>query len=165
MKKTGKINFLEIYNKTRNEEDGGDGGETGEDTGGPANTTDNIAGYLTPYAFGKLSNKSLEKSGYKVAKRKKKKTNEVTLKEASYNEYKKDPSLKPHQKVSLSIKTIDRKAIEILRILNQNVKLKNELGIEYDELWKSSKDRAVKLLKRLELVTDKLKDLIPDEKK
>jgi len=143
-----------------------------------ANVTSNLDGGQgpprTPYAFSKnkdeddLDTKGSKNMGYTKAK----KTNkhrialealetklENQINEISYKEFKKDDSRKQYQKVNDSIKKMNRMMYEMERVVNQNIKLKNEAGVNNGQYWKSTQKRLVKISERLKLVSNKIKEL------
>ena len=143
-----------------------------------ANVTSNLDGGegppRTPYAFSKnkdeddLDTKGSKNMGYAKAK----KTNkhrialealetklENQINEISYKEFKKDESRKQYQKVNDSIKKMNRMMYEMERVVNQNIKLKNEAGVNNGQYWKSTQKRLVKISERLKLVSNKIKEL------
>jgi hypothetical protein len=122
--------------------------------------------YDTPNAFGKASDDTVEILGYKKVKDKhrnestfKKFSAEMFLGEASYHAYKKDPTATPKQKVNQSITEIHRKLREIEKVVNHNVRLKQESGVNNSQYWKSSRENLTKISERLLRVSKQLKEL------
>ena len=115
--------------------------------------------YNTKYAFGDLDDEDVEKSGYKKVKESKFKTlaKASFLNEVSYNEYKKDPDLSAKQKVNKSIKEVSSKLFRIERIINQNIKLKTEEGIDNKQYWKSTRKNLYKISERMMRIGEKLR--------
>ena len=115
--------------------------------------------YNTKYAFGDLDDEDIEKSGYKKVKESKFKTMAKAsfLNEVSYNEYKKNPELSAKQKVNKSIKEVSSKLFRIERIINQNIKLKNEEGIDNKQYWKSTRNNLYKISERMMRIGEKLR--------
>ncbi|NBW58563.1 hypothetical protein EBR43_12480, partial [bacterium] len=116
--------------------------------------------------FGKVSNDTVEILGYKKVKdtRRNESTyrkisEEMFLSEASYHTYKKDPTSTPKQKVNQSITEIHRKLREIEKVVNHNVRLKQEAGIDNSQYWKSSRENLTKISERLLRVSKQLKEL------
>jgi len=144
-----------------------------------ANVTGNMDGGAgppkTPNAFAKsededdLDTDHIEVLGYKKAKKSKMNTESKTMKkledrleriiEATYRDYKKDDSMKAHQKVNKSIKEINRMMYEVEKIVNQNTKLKNEMGVSNEQYWKSTQKRFGKISERMLKVARSLKEL------
>jgi len=127
-----------------------------------ANTTADAGGeYNTKYAFGKKKKKDLTKGlmGYKpVSESKFMKMAKLTmLNEASYKDYKNDESLSSKQKVNKAIKEVNGKLFRIERIINQNIKLKSETGIDETKYWKSTRENLEKISAKMERLSEKLR--------
>jgi len=153
--------------------------EEEEETKDEANVTGNLDGGAgppkTPYAFAKseddLDNDHIEVFGYKKSKKTNKNIKKMesvesklekkleSLIEASYRDYKRDDSMKAHQKVNTSIKEINRLMWEITKIVNQNSKLKTEMGVHNGQYWKSTQRRFGKISERMLKVARQLKEL------
>ena len=144
-----------------------------------ANVTGNMDGGAglpnSPNAFAKskdeddLDTDHIEVLGYKKAKKSKINTESKTMKkledkleriiEATYRDYKNDDSMKAHQKVNKSIKEINRMMYEVEKIVNQNTKLKSEMGVSNEQYWKSTQKRFTKISERMLKVARNLKEL------
>ena len=126
-------------------------------------------GYETPNAFGELGDDTIEMLGYKKVKKVKKNevkesdfmkfSKELYLNEISYNEYRKDPIASPKSKINNSINFINRGLKEIEKVVNQNVRLKQEIGVDNGIYWKSSRENLTKISERLLRVSKQLKEL------
>ena len=143
------------------------------------NVTSNMDGGAgppkTPNAFSKskdeddLDTDHIEVLGYKKAKKSKINTESKAMKEledkleqlieATYKDYKNDDSMKAHQKVNKSIKEINRLMWEVEKIVNQNTKLKTEMGVHNGQYWKSTQKRFGKISERMLKVARNLKEL------
>ena len=149
-----------------------------EDTTDEVNVTGNLDGGAgppkTPHAFAKdedsMDNDHIEVFGYKKAKKSNNNTKKLEsvskiedklekIVEASYRDYKRDDSMKAHQKVNTSIKEIYRLMWEITKIVNQNSKLKTETGVHTGQYWKSTQKRFGKISERMLRVARQLKEL------
>lgn len=151
--------------------------EEGEGAGSVGNTTANIDGYQTPNAFAdeddieKRTKDNIDQYGYGMVDKKKKKKNFVSekkstykdimesLHEISYKSYKKDESRPMSRKINDSIKEIDQSLRVIERSVNHAAKLKTEMGVDNRNLWKSSKNRIVKIHDKLVRIGKKLNEL------
>ncbi len=134
-------------------------------------TSGSAGGYETPNAFGKLSDDNIEMLGYKKVKKVQKESvknkesqfmsmsKEMFLNEISYGQYKKDPIASPKQKINYSINFINRGLREIEKVVNQNVRLKQEMKIENGAYLKSSRENLIKISERLARVSKQLKEL------
>ena len=132
-------------------------------------TSAGAGGYETPNAFGELGDDTIEMLGYKKVKKIKKNevkesdfmkfSKELYLNEISYNEYRKDPIASPKSKINNSINFINRGLKEIEKVVNQNVRLKQEIGVDNGIYWKSSRENLTKISERLLRVSKQLKEL------
>jgi len=115
--------------------------------------------YNSKYAFGDLDDEDVEKSGYKKVKesRFRKMAKATFLKEISYKDYKKNPELSSRQKVNKSIKEVASKLYKIERLINQNIKLKTEEGIDNKQYWKSTRKNLYKISERMMRIGEKLR--------
>jgi chaperonin cofactor prefoldin len=125
-------------------------------------------GYQTPYAFGNLSDDDIETLGYKKVKKVKKESKDsdfvklskaLHLNEISYHAYKKDTTTTPKHKINTSINHINKGLREIEKIVNRNVRLKQETGVNNTMYWKSSRENLTKIRERLNRVSKQLKEL------
>lgn len=142
-----------------------------------ANVTGNMDGgagpIKTPAAFAKsededdLDTDHIEVLGYKKSKKSKQNFESVknletkleNLIEATYRAYKKDESMSSKKKVNLAIKEINRKLYEVEKLVNQNTKLKTEMGIDQSQFWESTKVRFGKISERMLKISRKIKEL------
>ena len=118
--------------------------------------------YDTPNAFSKDEedeNDNAEKAGYKKVKESKFKqfAKASFLNEVSYKEYKKNPDMTAKQKVNQSIKEVSSKLFKIERLINQNIKLKTEEGIDGKQYWKSTRSSLYKISERMMRISEKLR--------
>jgi hypothetical protein len=129
-------------------------------------------GYETPNAFGSADDDTIEMLGYKKVKKVKKEikapvkesdfmrlSKQLHINEISYNEYKKDPIASPKQKINTSVNFINKGLKEIEKVVNQNVRLKQEMGVDNGVYWKSSRENLTKISERLLRVSRQLKEL------
>lgn len=143
------------------------------------NVTGNVAGYDTPRAFGsnKRGEDAMKRMGYKTVKDTdkyfvpmeskmsdyKKMMSEmyrVNINEgASYHEYKNDESASPKQKVNKSIAEINKRLMEVEKIISHNIRLKTESGVNSNQFWKRSANTFMKISERLNRINNKLKEL------
>ena len=144
-----------------------------EDMVDEMSTSAGAGGYETPNAFGELGDDTIEMLGYKKVKKKaktesktvkkesqfKKMSSELFLNEIAYNDYKKDPIASPKQKINQSINFINRGLKEIEKVVNHNVRLKQEIGVDNSVYWKSSRENLTKISERLLRVSKQLKEL------
>ena len=137
-------------------------------------TTASVPGYQTPYAF---HDQEDEKKGSGKKKQKdnattatdfelvkdsiyKKMMNQmVGLNETSYREFKQDPTSTPQQKVNRGIMEVNKMLAEIEKIVNNNLRLKTEMGVQSDHFWKATGKRFSKINERMIRIANRLKEL------
>ena len=130
-----------------------------------ANVTANLDGgegpVQTPGAFGDVEDETTEQCGYKKVKEStfKSMSKSLNLSEASYKDYKRDDTMSNKHKVNEAIKSINRKLFEIERLVNQNVKLKQEMSVDNTQHWKATKMRLGRISERILVVAKKCRDL------
>jgi len=145
-----------------------------EETNVTANLDGGAGPPKTPKAFTKDKDEDdmvgdhIEVLGYKKSKESKMNSKKLEsleaklenkINEISYKEYKKDDNLKQHQKINHSIKEINSMMFKLERIVNQNAKLKTEVGVESAKYWKSTQTRFGKISERMLNVARKIKEL------
>jgi len=139
-----------------------------------ANVTGNIDGGegppKTPHIFGK---KEDEKDNAEVFDYKKSPTSDKhfesaykkmmatmeDLNEISYRDYKKDPTSTPQQKVNRGIMEVNRMLASMEKIVNNNLRLKTEMGVQSGHFWKATGNRFAKINERMLRVAHRLKEL------
>ena len=114
----------------------------------------------TPYAFGDMDDEDVEKAGYKKVKQESMFMKmSKQLHEVSYRDYKKDPTSTPQQKVNRGIMQINKMLGEMEKVVNNNIKLKTEMGVQSNHFWKSTGKRFSKINERMIRIANKLKEL------
>lgn len=116
---------------------------------------ENITGggeaYDTPKAFKKKKKKDIEESTFiKMSKL-------MNLSEINYKEYRNDESLNSKQKVNKAIREVNSRLFKIERMVNQNIKLKTEDGIDETKYWKSTRLNLQKISNRMVEIAQKLR--------
>ena len=81
------------------------------------------------------------------------------LNEVSYRDYKKDPTSTPQQKVNRGIIQINKMLGEMERVVNNNIKLKTEMGVQSNHFWKSTGKRFRKINERMIRIANRLREL------
>ena len=139
------------------------------------NSTASAGGeYMTPYAFGKADDDVVEPAGMKKVK----KTNKIfkpmeskstykkmmaemygVVNEVSYRDYKKDPTSTPQQKVNRGINEVNKMLAEMEKIVQNNLRLKTEMGVQSNHFWKSTGRRFAKINERMTRISNRLKEL------
>jgi len=92
-----------------------------------------------------------------TAKRELSKKNE-SLQENRYNQFKMQEGT-PSQKIGKAIREINRQISEVDRVLRMNERLKNESGINGDQLWKSTARGLTKLESRMNTLSARIRNL------
>jgi len=138
-------------------------------------TTAGVPGYQTPYAFGDAEEDTYSQGGMKRVK----KTNKIFKpmeqrssykkmmsemygiqnEAVSYRQYKKDESATPSQKVNKGIMEVNRMLAEIEKVVHNNLRLKNEMGVDSASFWKQTSGRINKINERIVRISNKLKEL------
>ena len=142
-----------------------------------ASATGNIDGGegppKTPYAFGDESEESENKkkknattaTGYEMVndslykKMMKMTMSSGLMSETSYREYKKDPTSTPQQKVNRGIMEVNKMLGQMEKIVNNNLRLKTEMGVQSDHFWKATGRRFSKINERMIRIANRLKEL------
>jgi hypothetical protein len=134
------------------------------------NVTGAVAGFETPNAFSDGSKKSKKKqddnaetsTGFKKVKESTymKMIKKMSgLNETSYREYKKDPTSTPQQKVNRGINEVNKMLGNMEKIVNNNLRLKTEMGVQSNHFWKSTGKRFAKINERMTRIANRLKEL------
>ena len=144
--------------------------DTNEEELDEMSVTGDVAGFETPNAFSDGSAKSKKKQkdniessdGYKKVKESTfmsmiKKMNGIN--ETSYREYKKDPTSTPQQKVNRGINEVNKMLGNMEKIVNNNLRLKTEMGVQSNHFWKSTGKRFAKINERMTRIANRLKEL------
>ena len=116
------------------------------------NITGGGEAYDTPKAFKKKKKKEVKESAFmKMSKIMQQ------LDEVNYKEYRNDESLNSKQKVNKAIREVNSKLFKIERMVNQNIKLKTEDGIDSTKYWKSTRLNLRKISNRMTEIAEKLR--------
>lgn len=132
-------------------------------------TTGGVAAYSTPRAFNPdkdaEGSASIETDGKgtayteKPSKKKPKSFDVITISEASYKEFKSDPSGNSVQKVNRAINEINRRLREVNKMLNHSIKLKTEANVTSNLYWNKTLKNITKIDEQLVIISNKLKKL------
>ena len=90
---------------------------------------------------------SANRVGVSQAKQVDKKIESVT--EGKYHDYRNDDSLSPKQKIGYSMREVRDKLNELDKLVNMNVRLKNEIGVDSKTYWKNTHGAMKKISERL----------------
>ena len=104
--------------------------------------------YSTPHAFsgkGKDRRNSVASgSGYE------------NVNEGRYHQYRNDDSLTAKQKIGISMREVRDKLNELSKLIDMNVKLKNELNVDSRSYWKNTHKAMTKISERLVKLANKV---------
>ena len=119
-----------------------------------ASTSGATPGYNTPNAFS--DNSSNDKK-----KKKKMATNSTTytVVEGKYHNYRNDESMTPKQKIGKSMREVKNSLNELSKLIDMNVKLKNELNVDSQSYWKNTHKALHKISERLVKLANKVGQL------
>ena len=81
------------------------------------------------------------------------------LESVSYRDFKKDPTSTPQQKVNKGIAEVNRMLGEMEKIVNNNLRLKQETGVDSSHFWKTTGTRFAKINERMTRISNRLKEL------
>ena len=81
------------------------------------------------------------------------------LNETSYRDYKKDPTSTPQQKVNRGIAEVNKMLGAMEKIVNNNLRLKTEMGVQSNHFWKSTGNRFARINERMTRISNRLKEL------
>jgi len=85
--------------------------------------------------------------------------NSGLMNESSYREYKQDPTSTPQQKVNRGIAEVNKMLGLMEKIVNNNLRLKTEMGVKSNHFWKSTGNRFAKINERMIRIANRLKEL------
>ena len=122
---------------------------------GEASTSSATPGYQTPFAF-------TGKSAKGKKKKKKISTNSTgydVVKEGKYHNYRNDESMTPKQKIGKSMREVRNSLTELNKLIDMNVKLKNELNVNSQSYWKNTHKALNKISERLVKLANKVGQL------
>ena len=79
--------------------------------------------------------------------------------EGRYHQYRNDDSLTAKQKIGLSMREVRDKLTELSKLIDMNVKLKNELNVDSRTYWKNTHKALSKISERLVRLANKVGQL------
>lgn len=137
-----------------------------------ATTTDGAGGFLTPMAFRGNSAASIAKNkrtatdntGYELTARGKKDADSSaskleTVSENKYYAYRNDTTKTPRRKIAEAISQLNKNLCEVERVLKMNTRLKNESGINSEQLWKRTQQGLIKLEAKLLGIATRIREI------
>ena len=139
-----------------------------------ANSTASVGGsYMTPHAFGGSNKKGKKKgkagytgghddptdgTGHFIADDPKLRKESV-VNEGRYHAWRNDDSKTPKQKIGMAMRETRDNLTELERMVNYNVKLKNELKVDSRDYWKNTHKALSKISERLVRLANKVGQL------
>ena len=140
-----------------------------------ANSTASVGGsYNTPHAFGGSNKKGKKKgkagytgghddptdgTGHFIANNPKLRKTESVVNEGRYHAWRNDDSKTPKQKIGMAMRETRDNLTELERMVNYNVKLKNELKVDSRDYWKNTHKALSKISERLVRLANKVGQL------
>ena len=82
-----------------------------------------------------------------------------SINEGKYHEYRNDDTLSPKQKIGYSMREVRDKLNELDKLVNMNVRLKNEIGVDSKTYWKNTHGAMKKISERLVKLANKVGQL------
>ena len=82
-----------------------------------------------------------------------------SINEGKYHEYRNDDSLSPKQKIGYSMREVRDKLNELDKLVKMNVRLKNEVGVNSTDYWKNTHNAMKKISERLVKLANKVGQL------
>tara|TARA_R110002050_G_scaffold84661_3_gene180797 strand:+ start:1705 stop:2262 length:558 start_codon:yes stop_codon:yes gene_type:complete len=122
-------------------------------------TTGGVAGFETPNAFSEDEEEEETTEVHFESLYKKMMKQTTGLNETSYRDYKKDPTSTPQQKVNRGINEVNKMLGNMEKIVNNNLRLKTEMGVQSNHFWKSTGSRFAKINERMVRIANRLKEL------
>jgi hypothetical protein len=78
------------------------------------------------------------------------------VKEGRYHQYRNDDTLTAKQKIGISMREVRDKLTELSKLIDMNVKLKNELSVDSRSYWKNTHKAMSKISERLVKLANKV---------
>ena len=130
------------------------------------NTTGNIEGFQTPYAFSDKDEDEHEKDIKSTAEvfdyesTENKKTNTIKINEAKslFHVFRDHPDLRPEQKVGVAIREINKLMTEVEKLIRISARYKSEAKISNQKMWKTTNRYLQKLDERLKKISQRIKE-------
>jgi hypothetical protein len=92
----------------------------------------------------------------KIAQGMKDKPKGESVNEGKYHDYRNDESLTPRQKIGHSMREIRNTLSELNKMIDMNVRLKNELNVDSRSYWKNTHKALSKISERLVKLANKV---------
>ena len=82
-----------------------------------------------------------------------------SVNEGKYHDYRNDESMTPKQKIGQSMREVRNALSELSKLIDMNVKLKNELNVDSQSYWKNTHKALHKISERLVKLANKVGQL------
>ena len=131
------------------------------------NTTANIDGYQTPFAFSDGDEEEHKKNiksraevfDYKSTENKKSNTIKLNEGKSLYHIFRDHPDLTPRQKIGVTMRQINKSLTEVEKYLNVASRFKTENNLSSQNYWKTTSKYLLKLDEKIQKINRKLKEL------
>lgn len=138
-----------------------------EETLAEMNTTANIDGYQTPYAFSDSDEEKHKKDmksraevfDYKSTDNKKNNTIKLNEGKSLYHLFRDHPDLTPRQKIGVTMRQINKSLTEVDKYLTVASRFKTENNLSSQNYWKTTSKYLLKLDEKIQKINRKLKEL------
>jgi len=80
----------------------------------------------------------------------------IIVQEGKYHDYRNDESLTPKQKIGRSMREVRNALTELSKLIDMNVRLKNELNVDSRSYWKNTHKALGKISERLVKLANKV---------
>jgi hypothetical protein len=129
------------------------------------NSTANIDGYQTPYAFDSEDEDghrdsikdTAEVFDYKTTENEK--NNTISEGRSLYHIYRDHPDMSPRQKIGVTIREINTMLIDIEKLVGVSSKFKSEVSVSNESYWKTTTRYLDKLDAKLQRISEKVREL------
>lgn len=131
------------------------------------NTTGNVDGYQTPYAFSGSDEKTHKKKiksnaevfDYTISKESNYNTIKINEGKSLYHMVRDHPDYSPTQKVGVLVREINRNINEISKIINLVSRYKSENKINSVKYWRTTQRYLGTIDEKIKIISQKMKDL------
>ena len=131
------------------------------------NTTSNIDGYQTPFAFSDSDEKDHKKKiksraevfDFKSTENKKENTIKITEGKSLFHLYRDLSDYTPEQKLGITVREINKLLNEIEKLANVSSRFKIEKRVNNEKMWKTTNRYLVKLDEKIKRISTKIKEL------
>ena len=131
------------------------------------NTTANIDGYQTPFAFSDSDEEEHKKNmksraevfDYKSTENKKSNTVKLNEGKSLFHVFRDHPDLSPSQKVGVTVREINKLMTEIEKLIRVSSRYKSEKKVNSSSLWKTTNRYLAKIDEKIKRISHKIKEL------